>query len=143
MTLGVCFEDCHATLFISLLIAVGGRIEDIITARSLSLVSHTMSVLFVTATSTTILTERDFLRIHRVPLETIRHGSMENASNASDELAPVDYHQCTLTNEICIRYLGTAIFCIGIVSTLLSIWVFTRKPLRTCLFRLNCSTSVC
>ncbi|CAF1103103.1 unnamed protein product [Adineta ricciae] len=40
------------------------------------------------------------------------------------------YHKCTSTNEIFFRYLGTLIFFIGIISTFLSIAVFTRKPLR-------------
>ncbi|CAF1218225.1 unnamed protein product [Rotaria sp. Silwood1] len=40
-----------------------------------------------------------------------------------------DYKKCTLTNGI-IRYFGTFIFLIGIISSVLSICVFARKPLR-------------
>lgn len=41
-----------------------------------------------------------------------------------------DYDQCTFTNRILLRYVGTLIFFVGIVSTLLSIGVFTRRALR-------------
>ncbi|CAF1073138.1 unnamed protein product [Rotaria sp. Silwood1] len=54
---------------------------------------------------------------------------MENDSNFSIFLLN-DYYSCTFTNGILIRYFGTIIFIIGIISTLLSICVFTRKPLR-------------
>jgi len=54
---------------------------------------------------------------------------MENLSNLSIYLTN-DYDKCTFTNGILIRYFGTFIFFIGILSTLLSICVFTRKPLR-------------
>jgi hypothetical protein len=54
---------------------------------------------------------------------------MDNRSNRSEYLLN-DYDKCTFTNGILIRYVGTFIFCIGILSTLLSICVFTRKPLR-------------
>ncbi|CAF2503451.1 unnamed protein product [Rotaria sp. Silwood2] len=40
-----------------------------------------------------------------------------------------DYKKCTFTNGI-IRYFGTFIFLIGIISSVLSICVFARKPLR-------------
>ncbi|CAF0964673.1 unnamed protein product [Rotaria sordida] len=54
---------------------------------------------------------------------------MENHSHLSIFLLN-DYDSCTFTNEILIRYFGIIIFSIGIISTLLSICVFTRKPLR-------------
>ncbi|CAF1026815.1 unnamed protein product [Adineta steineri] len=54
---------------------------------------------------------------------------MRNESNFSNDLLN-GYHKCTFTNEILIRYVGTFIFFIGLLSTLLSICVFTRKPLR-------------
>ncbi len=54
---------------------------------------------------------------------------MENLSNFSIYLSN-DYDKCTFTNGILIRYFGTFIFFIGILSTLLSIYVFTRKSLR-------------
>lgn len=54
---------------------------------------------------------------------------MENRSNWSG-IFQSGYHKCTSTNEIFHRYLGTFIFFIGIISTFLSIGVFTRKPLR-------------
>jgi hypothetical protein len=54
---------------------------------------------------------------------------MENLKNFSIYLSN-DYDKCTFTNGILIRYFGTSIFFIGILSTLLSIYVFTRKPLR-------------
>jgi len=40
-----------------------------------------------------------------------------------------DPQSCTFTNGL-IRYVGTMIFFIGIISTLLSICAFARKPLR-------------
>jgi hypothetical protein len=40
-----------------------------------------------------------------------------------------DYPDCKFTNGI-IRYFGTFIFLIGILSTVFSICVFARKPLR-------------
>ena len=40
-----------------------------------------------------------------------------------------DYQNCFLTNTI-IRYFGTTIFIIGILSTTLSMAVFSQKPLR-------------
>ncbi len=40
-----------------------------------------------------------------------------------------DYEKCLIANGI-IRYFGTLIFFIGIISTGLSICVFARKPLR-------------
>jgi len=40
-----------------------------------------------------------------------------------------DYQKCLIANGI-IRYFGTLIFFIGIISTGLSICVFARKPLR-------------
>ncbi|UJR07731.1 hypothetical protein I4U23_012015 [Adineta vaga] len=54
---------------------------------------------------------------------------MENDSDWSG-MFQNEYHKCTVTNEIFIRYLGTFIFFIGLISTFLSIGVFTRKPLR-------------
>jgi hypothetical protein len=45
-----------------------------------------------------------------------------------------DYQKCYITNRI-IRYFGTFIFFIGIISTGLSICVFTRKPLRMFFFK--------
>lgn len=59
----------------------------------------------------------------------IQYLNMENQSNYSKYLLN-DYDKCTFTNEILIRYFGTFIFFMGILSTLLSICVFTRKPLR-------------
>lgn len=47
---------------------------------------------------------------------------MENSTNA--------YDQCSFTDRILIRWVGTSIFIIGIISTFLSIYVFTRKELR-------------
>ncbi len=44
-----------------------------------------------------------------------------------------DYQKCSVTNGI-IRYFGTLIFLIGIISTGLSICVFARKPLRMSVF---------
>jgi hypothetical protein len=61
---------------------------------------------------------------------------MEDLSNFSIYLLN-DYDKCTFTNEVLLRYLGTLIFFIGILSTLLSICVFTRKPLRMC-FEIFC-----
>ena len=55
---------------------------------------------------------------------------MENLANFSIDVSTDYSAQCTFTNEILIRYIGTSIFFIGIISTLLSICVFTRKPLR-------------
>jgi hypothetical protein len=40
-----------------------------------------------------------------------------------------EYQKCLLTNSL-LRYFGTLIFFVGIVSTVLSIAVFARKPLR-------------
>ncbi|CAF0889482.1 unnamed protein product [Rotaria sordida] len=51
---------------------------------------------------------------------------MKNNTNFS---IPNDYRKCTFTNGI-IRYFGTFIFLIGIISSVLSICVFARKPLR-------------
>jgi hypothetical protein len=55
---------------------------------------------------------------------------MENLTNFSISFLNDYNYQCSFTNEILIRYVGTFIFFIGIISTLLSICVFTRKPLR-------------
>ena len=41
-----------------------------------------------------------------------------------------DFHRCSFANGFLIRYIGTSIFFLGILSTLLSIGVFTRKALR-------------
>jgi len=43
-----------------------------------------------------------------------------------------EYNECTFTNQILLRYVGITIFFFGIISTILSICVFTRKPLRKC-----------
>ena len=40
-----------------------------------------------------------------------------------------DLQNCSFTNAI-LRYFGTLIFTIGMISTILSICVFARKPLR-------------
>lgn len=51
---------------------------------------------------------------------------MKNITNYSTSNG---YQECTVTNNI-IRYFGTFIFLIGIISSVLSICVFSRKPLR-------------
>lgn len=45
------------------------------------------------------------------------------------------YQECTTTNGI-LRYFGTFIFLIGVISSILSICVFARKPLRTCFYKI-------
>ena len=56
---------------------------------------------------------------------------MANTNNFSIPLSHENIHlKCSFTNQILIRYVGTLIFFVGIISTLLSICVFTRKPLR-------------
>lgn len=57
---------------------------------------------------------------------------MFNLTNLSIQISD-EYNDCTFTNQILLRYMGITIFFVGIISTILSICVFTRKPLRKCL----------
>ncbi|CAF1277481.1 unnamed protein product [Adineta steineri] len=50
-------------------------------------------------------------------------------NNTTSSASIYGYMNCSITNGI-IRYFGTFIFLIGIFSTILSICVFARKPLR-------------
>lgn len=54
---------------------------------------------------------------------------MFNLTNLSIQISD-EYNDCTFTNQILLRYMGITIFFVGIISTILSICVFTRKPLR-------------
>ncbi|CAF4455414.1 unnamed protein product, partial [Adineta steineri] len=49
-------------------------------------------------------------------------------NNTTSSASIYGYMNCSITNGI-IRYFGTFIFLIGILSTILSICVFARKPL--------------
>lgn len=55
---------------------------------------------------------------------------MKNLTNNS---IFINYQECSFTNGM-IKYFGTLIFFIGIISTGLSICVFARKQLRKNLF---------
>lgn len=77
---------------------------------------------FVTSSFLFRITRRDIIF-------SIGNWTMENFTNETMILARA-YDQCTFTNGILIRFVGSAIFCIGIISTFLSIYVFTRKELR-------------
>ena len=63
-----------------------------------------------------------------------------NNNNNNNITSPVpDYQRCPLTNGI-LRYFGTLIFLVGMISTVLSIAVFARKPLRKCFERQGCTS---
>ena len=74
--------------------------------------------------------QHKYLNIRLILMENRKNLSL-SFSNDDDSNNNQNF-KCPFTNQILIRYIGTLIFFIGIISTLLSICVFTRKPLREC-----------